>query len=196
MKLPQTVGVALTALIVASGCSPGLGGSAEPRLTTPGEVSPFEIAMPNREARIPFVLRNELRVCLDREGSVDIVDVRFKEAFGGIQVDDFAVAPLDPYPGLEESDGFPLEDHGYNLGNVTVDVACPEDKYDRTDESISVPHMVLGVELSKPSDGSAGGRELVVSYETSGGDRDSLSFPLVLTLCEGDNTDADCVFTK
>lgn len=188
--LAALVLIALVLMMTAAGR--GAGG---PRLIAPGNgESPPEFGMVTweRKANVPFVLRNEFRVCLDRAGSVEIVDVRFGESFGGLTIDDFAVVDIEDYAGLDESDGFHLEAHGYEDGSVTVDIACPPDLYGPSSDGI--PHHALGVEVSKPTDASAGGRDLIIIYQTPGGKRRELVWPFEFVLCETDNSQGECEY--
>jgi hypothetical protein len=181
----------VTALVMAAaGCSAG-----EPRLIAPGngESPPeFGMTMWERKANVPFVLRNEFRVCLDRAGSVEIVDLRFRESFGDLTIDDFAVVDIEDYTGLDESDGLHLEAHGYERGSVTVDIACPLDIYGPSSDNI--PHHALGIEVSKPRDASAGGRDMIIVYQTASGKQRELVWPFELVLCETDNSQGECEY--
>lgn len=191
MNVFARAALAVTALaMAAAGCSAG-----EPRLVAPrhGESPPeFGMIMWERKANVPFVLRREFRVCLDRTGSVEIVDLRFGESFGGLRIDDFAVVDIKDYAGLDDTDGFHLSAHGYEPGAVTVSIACPLDSYGP--ESDDIPHHALGIEVSKPTDASAGGRDLIITYQTASGKQRELVWPVEFVLCETDNSQDECEY--
>jgi hypothetical protein len=191
MNVFTRAALTVTALAVAvAGCSAG-----EPRLIAPGSgESPPEFGMIQweRKANVPFVLRNEFRVCLDRAGAVEIVELRFRESFGDLTIDDFAVVDIEDYAGLDDSDGFHLEAHGYEHGSVTVNIACPLDTYGPSSDNI--PHHALGIEVSKPTDASAGGRDMIIVYQTASGKRRELVWPFEFVLCETDNSHGECEY--
>jgi hypothetical protein len=105
-----------------------------------------------------------------------------------MSVDDFAVIGIEDYAGLDTPIGHHLTEHGFDSGPAIVAVACPTDQYSPTDEY--VPNAALGVEVSKPTDARAGGRDLEITFETESGRRGTLTWPLELLLCGVDEGEA------
>jgi hypothetical protein len=147
------------------------------------------MSMYERTAGVPFVLRNEFRICIDRPGSVEITSVDFEHSAGGLSVDDFAVQDIEEYSGLDESDGYHLADHGFELGEARVEVVCSSDE---DDPDTDIPHAVLGIEVSKPTDDTATGTNMVIRYRTANGQEDELVWDFDLVLCGTDNSNGEC----
>jgi hypothetical protein len=145
-------------------------------------------------ADVPFVLRNEIRVCLDRPGEVEITGVEFRDTFGDISVKDFGVVDIRDYAGLDTPIGHPLAAHGFESGSAVVEVACPLETYPHTAEI--VPNAALGIEISKPDGARAGGRDLVISYETPAGGRGALVWPMEFVLCGEDEGEGECPYIE
>lgn len=167
------------------------------QLIAPGtgdEPPGFKMENWHHPADVAFVLRNEIRVCLDRPGEVEITDVEFRDSFGGLSVDDFGVVDISDYAGLDTPIGHPLVAHGFDSGPAVVEVACPLERYPPTAEF--VPNAALGIEISKPSGERAGGRDLMISYQTPTGERGALVWPLEFVLCGEDEGEGECPYIE
>lgn len=135
----------------------------------------------------PMLLTNEVPVCLDRPGRVEIVEVALKEVEGPLRVDAFAVWPFGPeYPDLEPGETT-LWRVGFTEENVWVESVCPGPEERAGDvDALAGKWMHLGIRLSKPSATTARGSTLMIYYMPETASRRYLrEIPFGVVLCEG-----------
>jgi hypothetical protein len=192
----------VTLLLTMTSC-----GDRHPRLTQPGgdPTGWFGIMFGGFPAERHILLTNEVIVCVDRPSRVRIVEVSLDQVEGGLRVDAFAVRPYGPeYPDWE-ADEQTLWELGFTQGEAWVDAICPDDSEPDDSESEdfdpTTNHgrwMHLGIQFSKPTEATARGATLVISYLPERSSRiRTLKIPFGLVLCEeplpDDGTvDPDC----
>ncbi|NED97430.1 hypothetical protein G1H11_19210 [Phytoactinopolyspora alkaliphila] len=74
-------------------------------------------------------------------------------------------------------------------GESHVEIVCSSEK-DEPDADI--PHAVLGIEVSKPTDDTATGTNIVIGYQTESGREDELVWDFDFVLCGTDNSNGEC----
>lgn len=183
-----TVTVALLALSPVTGCAK----DEHPRIPQyPPEGDGWAaMSLPHRRADQPTIF-DAINLCIDRPGSVEIVDVTMERAEGGFVVQGFATRPMvppngTPYPQpvtFNES----LWELGYQPGNKTIDTVCVEPS-----ENTPAEHRTqVGVQFSKLTDKTARGALLRITYRS--GDKTyahRMGFEAVL--CETEASNPEC----
>jgi hypothetical protein len=177
---------------MAVGC--GTGGEL-PRI--PPADSGFAAAvLPNRKDGSPYPATGFFGLCLDRPGSVEIVDVVLENSEGGLKIDAFALTPKNgeelPTPVTFTET---LAELGFRLEEKTLHTQCPSGGTAAPeDESSSEPPLTegapgytdLAVQFSKPASMTARGGIINVKYK-SGDDILSHRIGFSIVLCEGDS---------
>ena len=172
--------------LAMAGCSI----DGHPRLIQPGasnmgEESAFESAWRHAafdvKANVPLThISGSFRLCLDRPGRVEILNVSMEYTVNGLLVDAFAVAPAEfSQPDLPV-ESTPLVDFGYDPSSVYVDRVCPADPSEISENDL----VDLGVQFSKATDSTARGANLLVNYRSEGKTY-TLRSEFELILCEG-----------
>lgn len=131
------------------------------RLVQPGFDSWWGFVANEVGADEPFVLASEIRLCVDRPGRVEIVDVSLEHTAGGLAVDAFATDPMDVPLTEPDAESPTLWDYGFRTGPQLVGQQCTED--------LEVADQArLGVQFSKPTAGTARGANLLIRYLSEG----------------------------
>lgn len=194
VRRPVAAVVCLVMVMAAVSCD-----GRSPRLTQPGGDPTdgwFGMRFGDVKAGDHVILNGEIILCVDRPGRVQIVNVSMKDTDAELRVDAFAVRIFGPdYPDWEK-DEQTLWELGFAEGDLWVDVVCPKDNDDQEekgnpDRTQNHSQWVqLGLQLSKPSDATARGSTMVISYVPEGRSRQrTLEIPMGLVLCEGQTTD-------
>ena len=127
------------------------------------------------------VVDSNARVCLNKPGSVTVVDATLIEPTGGLQLKEWAVAP-----GFYDNDdtGKHLADLGLSLLSRTVTVDCATAEAHANDAN--PPHAVLpptiALELVRPWGTRATMRGVRLTYLTDGR-RHTMVLPYSMALC-------------
>lgn len=187
---PGAVGVlTLCALVLLQACSAG-----SVRLTQPGGDPDGWFGMTFSEvgAGDHRLITGEVILCLDRPGSVEVVEVSVKDVEGGLFVEDFAIRPAaGTYPDVEDF-AQTLADVGFVPGTRTVTTVCPDD----VDNASLDDFVHLGIQFSKPDATTARGSGLEVHYTVDGDRTRIFEVPFGYVLCEEQTTDATGEFTE
>jgi hypothetical protein len=153
-----------------------------------------------------FVLHSLFRLCLDRPGEIEVVDVAFERSEGGLRVDGFAVRPLlDPDGQLwpsPENQRQPLWEQGFQPDDTKVNAVCLTDDEEKARARLrsaeyraalldNPGQVVLGVQLAKLADDeTVRGDTIRVTYE-SGGRTFVHRIPFTVVLCAVGTTLSD-----
>jgi hypothetical protein len=186
----------LLAVLLLNGCA----GEPPPRI--PDYDGWFASALPEWRAGEPYSMVGVVNLCIDRQGSIEIIDVTFEHSEGGMRVDAFATRPLLPPAGetYPEPVTFTetLWERGFVPGETTVDTVCPDWSDESGDYDVPTPaedgSMIgttgFGVQFSKPTDQTARGAILQVTYR-SNGKTFVRRIGLELILCEENHGEED-----
>jgi hypothetical protein len=181
---PGPAAMTLTLLaMLAAACTAG----GAPRLVIPGGEGSYVAGTseyyygPDE----PFSLVNAFVLCIDRPGEVTLTDVRFDHNVGDLRVDDFAVAPhgtlRDDHP--EDAPQAALSEWGFDSDPPVVTTVCPEELTEEESQRFHPQsYSDIGIEFSKPHEGSARGMTLVLVYE-SGNRQREVRLGLEVILC-------------
>jgi hypothetical protein len=177
--------VACLTLLLTSAC-----GGGHPRLSQGPDASDgwFGMADGYVAAGEYMLFTNEIYLCLDRPGRVEIVDVSFKHTDGEPVVDGIAVRPFGwHHPDVSEHDRT-IWDVGFTKGDVWVDVVCPEHSGRPPEQS----RVHVGLQVTKPTAATARGSTLVFHYVPEGSPRvRTFELAVDIVLCEGAVFDED-----
>lgn len=196
-RLVRAVAVIITnalMLVSVSGCSTDGADSANrnPRIPQyPREGDGWAaMSLPNRRADQPTIF-DAIHLCIDRPGSVQIVDVNMEHTQGGFFVQAFATRPVIPPAGVKYSlpstSNETLWDIGYQQGNAIINTVC-----DQSVEDTAAEHRTqVGVQFSKPTDKTARGAVLHIAYR-SGDKTYSYRMGFEAVLCETEESNPEC----
>ncbi|WP_425839078.1 hypothetical protein [Microbacterium sp. PA5] len=177
--------VLASALIVMtlSGCA---GGGAQLAEYPPGSGGSIALDRTTSDANYSF---DDIRMCVEDDGTVTVVDAEPIDPTGGMEITRFAVLPSDADSSgyLEGSDqsladaGFPVE------GPAVVNLRCPVDDAAWSDGE---GQAVFGFEVSRADPDAGTMRGVRVTYE-SHGVTSTIDYPLGIVLCRQLYADAD-----
>jgi hypothetical protein len=142
----------------------------------------------------PYPLTNAIGLCIDKPGSIEILDVSLEHSEGGLKIDTFALTPKNdkalPNPiTFTET----LQDLGYHPGSNVVRTQCPSwattppDQPQPTSQRDEPGRGFTDLELqfSKPGAKTASGGIVLVKYK-SGNQIITFREGFGLVLCAGD----------
>jgi hypothetical protein len=176
--------VALAAVVV--GCD---GGEDEKPRISPGDTGFSAAILPNRQDGSPYPAVGFFGLCLDRPGSVEIVDVTLEHSEGGLKIDTFALTPKSekelPVP---VSDTETLEELGLHPGSSNLHTRCPSDATNVPSPSTERDrgYTDLALQFSKSTNGTARGGIIHIRYK-SGDEILTHRIGFGIVLCEGDS---------
>ncbi|PZF80296.1 hypothetical protein [Jiangella anatolica] len=179
--------VRLAGLLAATGLVLGGIGERPPRL--PPMEGGGGASLPDWPADTPWTMP-DLGLCIDRPGEITLTGATLEHS-DGLRLDAFAVREADwtgtRYPAPADGSGVAtLEDYGFDPADRTIDTVCPADETDP-----DAPLMQLGLQFSKPSDATARGAVVALTYDSAGQSFvHRIWFELVL--CEGPVDAAGC----
>jgi hypothetical protein len=175
---------ALAAVVV--GCDGGE--DEEPRIS-PGDNGFSAAILPNRKDGSPYPAVGFFGLCIDRAGSVEIVDVTLEHSDGGLKIDAFALTPKSekelPVP---VTDTETLEELGLHPGSGKLHTRCPDDASNVRSPSPESDrgYTDLALQFSKSTNGTARGGIVHVRYK-SGDEILTHRIGFAIVLCEGDS---------
>jgi hypothetical protein len=176
--------VALAAVV--AGCDGGE--DEEPRIP-PGDTGFSAAIIPNRKDGSPYPAVGFFGLCIDRPGSVEIVDVNLEHSEGGLKVDAFALTPKSEKElPVSVTDTETLEELGLHPGNGDLHTRCPDDASDAksTSSESDSGYTDLALQFSKPANGTARGGIIRIKYK-SGDEVLTHRIGFSIVLCEGDS---------
>lgn len=162
-------------VVVAAACT---GGSVEehPRIHGSETETWAGSSMPGWRADVPYPFVGAVNVCLDRPGSVEVVDVGMEHTVGGFRVDAYAFRPGTPGAGHPQpvTHTETLWQLGFDPGSTSIDTVCPEELGGPGESELaevtfgpaSRGMTEVGIQFSKPSDRTARGAIIRMTYRS------------------------------
>ncbi|WP_117211142.1 hypothetical protein [Allorhizocola rhizosphaerae] len=191
-RLARAIAVVMTSLLTmtpVTGCTD----QDDPRIPQhPKEGDGWSgMSLPHRRAGQPAIF-DSIYLCIDRPGSIKIVDVSMEYTDGGFFVEAFATRPAVPPAGVTYpspvTESETLWDLGYRQGDANIDTPCTQGM-----ESTPTEHRTqVGVQFSKPTDKTARGALLRITYR-SGDNTYSYRMGFEAVLCETEQSKPECV---
>jgi hypothetical protein len=192
-------------LMLATSCT-GAPSDNHPHILPPSESGWAGASIPDRRANVPYPLVGGINLCLDRPGSVEVIEVTMEHTEGGFRIDAYAFRPMQASP--EGDYHYPttftetLWELGFESGSTTIDLVCPEELGGPSDdeladvatESVNRGLVEFGIQFSKPTDATARGAIIRLTYR-SGGKTYVHRTGFELILCEqADQSVPECDF--
>lgn len=118
----------------------------------------------------PYAWYGHAGLCIDRPGSIDIVDITLQYSEGGLEIDGYAVSPSDAVDrgvrGWETRgpDAKTIWDLGYKPDSLTVNTVCHD--HQGTAGGDEAAAMSLGIQFTKPTDETARAAGIEVHYRS------------------------------
>ncbi len=189
VRATVSVLASLLALLAVSACAESQDDPRIPQYPREGD-GWAGMSLPHRRAGQPVIF-DSIHLCLDRPGSVQIIEVGMEYTDGGFLVQAFATRPAVPpagstYP-VPVTENETLWDLGYQQGHDTIDTVCTKS----IDDTPAANRTQVGVQFSKPTDKTARGALLRITYR-SGSNTYSYRMGFEAVLCEGEETTPEC----
>ena len=126
----------------------------------------------------------DLTICLDRAGTVTIERVESREAFGGLQLEQYGALPMNDPKLLGFTDKHaPIADlvPGFTQARH-LEGTCPDMSGSTTASPSAKPYLLL-LQYTRPTDQSAGNSGIVIWYRSAGAVR-SIFVDWWILLCD------------
>jgi hypothetical protein len=157
--------------------------------------------IPNRTDGRPYPVVGALGLCIDRPGSVEVLDVSLEHSEGGLKIDAFALTPKTdsglPTPVTRTET---LQDLGFQPASNVIRTRCPSWATVAPDEQAASQSYAseegrgvtdLELQFSKPGEKTARGGIILVKYK-SGNETLIHRVGFGLVLCAGDAEIPEC----
>jgi hypothetical protein len=122
-----------------------------------------------------FPLSDEIRLCVDRPGEINVMDVSFEHSEGGVYIESFAVRPVTPEHGQwppRVTQAETLWDLGFTPGETRISAVCDDRSRPASNEGgrpvDGAGAATLGLQVVKPTDGTGRGTIVRVTYRSGG----------------------------
>jgi hypothetical protein len=192
-RLPGMLAVLGMAVIVA-GCTGGQPGG-HPRIQANETVTWAGTSTPAWRADVPHPLVGAIGVCLDRPGTIEVIDVTMEHIEGDFRVDAYAFRQKHPHANHPSpvTHTETLWELGFDESSTTIDTVCDEELGGPSDADLAgvtgpVNRGVtdVGIQFSKATDSTARGAIIRLTYR-SGDETHVHRIGFELILCEHDH---------
>ncbi|MFJ8580310.1 hypothetical protein [Micromonospora sp. NPDC093277] len=147
----------------------------------------YDDVAPNQSTTV-----SDLVVCVDRPGKVEVTRVESREAFGGLELEQFAAMPTHEARASGFGEGHKaITEYGAQITKpLVLNGRCPDP--DKPDDSPITRYYSLLLQYARPGTQTAGNHGIVIWY-TSAGREHSLFVEWEVLLCDkSDTTTEDC----